>query len=74
MNLSLEDIKKINEDDEHLFEFFIQAINYFNIKDVKVNPLYLKYIDLCETHYLPLPNFENDNDDECEDKNKPKNE
>ena len=60
----VEDIKKINEDDEHLFEFFIEAINYFNIKDEKVNPLYLKYIELCETHYLPLPNFENDNENE----------
>lgn len=66
----VEDIKKINEDHEHLFEFFIEAIKYCNFEDVKINPLYLRYIDLCETHYLPLPNFENDSDEEDENKAK----
>ena len=58
------DIKKIKEDHEHLFEFFIEAVKYFNFESDKINPLYLKYIELCEIHYLPLPNFENDSDDE----------
>jgi hypothetical protein len=66
----VEDIKKINEDNEHLFEFFMEAINYFNFEDENINPLYIKYIELCQTHYLPLPNFENDSDEEGENKDK----
>ena len=60
----IDDIKKIKEDHEHLFEFFIEVVKYFNFESDKINPLYLKYIELCEIHYLPLPNFENDSDDE----------
>jgi hypothetical protein len=61
----INDIKEIDEDSEHLFEFFISAIKYFNFDDEQINPLYLKYINLCEKHYLPLPNL-----DEKENENK----
>ena len=52
----INDIKEIDEENEQLFEFFVEAVKYFD--DEAINPMYVKYIQLCEKHYLPLPNIQ----------------
>jgi hypothetical protein len=50
----IDDIKEIEDENEDLFEFFMEPIKYFD--DEMISPMYVKYIQLCEKHYLPMPN------------------
>ena len=54
----IDDIKAIEDENEEIFEFFMEPIKYF--ENEIISPVYVKYMEFCETHYLSMPSLDED--------------